>query len=571
MRFLALLILFFSLGLHAHQTSLTPSGSELVWLNPVLPVIVSTNSRRLSAATVNSIIDSSFNEWNSTSSVHLQSSAGGNNAIRFSQDFSIYGSAVIGVTELSYNESGSIHGGTVLLNEQNFNFTDTPSLMMGSYVFLGDVVTHELGHLLGMAHSETLDSSMFYASYSGQSSLSSDDKAGIRQKYDSHAYGQISGHVEGGKNIGILGVNVQAISRKTGDAISAISDENGYFLLGGLDLNDTYYLYTSPIKNPESLPGYFSNLQSEFCPASYVGSFFSACGKAYEGMPQGISLSDSVTNVDVGIVTINCSLKANAAYGVEKLHTPFQAVPIFNYNLENRYEKAFVGYFRKTLLDTAFSSPDLLTVDLSQFTSLGGTVKYLKVAIISQPLGSQVEYQLSAKKNGSALTGFPLGKTLRLGDNTYDLDIETFIQLDAPASTNMFQLEISGKKLTNTLLTQTFPASKQFSNATDWPYLVIVSLWESTGAGLVPILDTNPNLSDNASCLDAPFTYAVAKKTPGAKGSVEDSNAPIAAACGTIDPPSRGGPGSMLGLLTLGFVMSLLASKLAKRAKNFLS
>jgi predicted Zn-dependent protease len=240
---------------------MTPSGAELFWANPNVPVKISTNTTDLSAVQTVNIISDSMNQWNQNSPAQILNSSSSTNKIEFVSDFP-YGSAVLGLTELSYNSNGAIQKASILLND-DYTFKANPGLYGAGEVYLGDVVTHEIGHLFGLSHSEVLNSSMFYSSYSGQSSLSSDDKSGIRAKYGQN-YGTITGFVKGGSSIGVLGVHVQAISRKTGESIGAISDETGSFVVSGLDLNDTYYIYTSPIKNPNSLPGYFANVQNEF-------------------------------------------------------------------------------------------------------------------------------------------------------------------------------------------------------------------------------------------------------------------------------------------------------------------
>lgn len=186
----------------------------------------------------------------------------------------MYGSAVVGLTELSYSNTGTINSARVLLNEQDYIFVDTPGISFGNDIYLKDVVSHEVGHFIGLGHSEVLNSTMFYQTYPGQAELSADDIAGARAKYNT-GLGKISGNIMGGSHIGILGVHIQAVSRKTGQAISSTSDQNGYFEIAGLDVADTYYLYTSKLKYLEALPSYFANVQTDFCPSSYVPSFFS--------------------------------------------------------------------------------------------------------------------------------------------------------------------------------------------------------------------------------------------------------------------------------------------------------
>ena len=382
----------------AFQSSLSSTGAELLWSNPNVPLVIQTNTSDMSSTTARNIILNSINEWNSVSSARVNSVSSATNEIRFVSQFP-YGSAVVGITELTFGNSGSIQKASILLND-DYYFQSTPGLYPAGQIFLGDVVTHELGHLFGLSHSEVLNSSMFYSAFSGQSTISSDDKGGIRTKYSN--VGSISGYVKGGNSIGVLGVHIQAISRKTGEATGAISDENGVFRIAGLELNDTYYLYTSPTKNPNSLPGYFANIQNKFCPGSYVGSFYSACGTEHDGKPAGITLTDNIPSVDAGTITISCSLRADQNYNFQKVQSSFNPITIYDYGRDGDVEKSFVGWFRKTA-NSVWSAPDLLKIDLSDY-EVSGSPKYLQISLVSYPFGSQLEYEMTVKQNGALVS-----------------------------------------------------------------------------------------------------------------------------------------------------------------------
>lgn len=559
------LLLLSCLSASAHQASLNTSGNELFWANPTVPVVVKTNTSDLTSSQVLSVITDSMNQWNTNSRVKINSVSSSSNEIRFESNWN-YGSAVLAITEISYGTSGAIQKANILIND-TYNFKAAPGYYYNKDVFLGDVVTHEIGHLFGLSHSEVLNSSMFYSSFPGQATVASDDKAGIRQKYDT-GYGSITGYVKGGNSIGVLGVHIQAISRSTGEASGAITDEKGYFRLGGLDLNDTYYLYTSPIKNSDSLPGYFSNVQTKFCPGSYVGSFFNACGRENDGKPQGITLLSSRPDVNVGVVTINCSLKTDEEYDYRKLQTSFSPFTIFNYPENKKSEEAFVGWFRKSLAYN-WTNYDYLKADVSDFTNLSGNPKYLKISLVSYPLGTPLQYEMNVRKD----TGLLSYKTLStLSTGTYFTDFDSFIPLSSNPDDNVFDIEVRGKLL-QSYAGLTFPSFATFTSDQHMPYMIITSLYENTSEGLKPILDTAVNWSDNDSCLDAPFTYAVAKTTGTSTKDSESStgeSASAGAACGTIEPPNSG-PGNSLPLFVSGFLLTMILSSVLRPRKKFLS
>jgi hypothetical protein len=430
-------------------------------------------------------------------------------------------------------------------------------------------VTHELGHFTGLAHSEVLNSTMFYSNFPGQSGLAADDVAGIRSKY-STGFGKIYGYVKGGNHVGILGVHVQAISRKSGQAIAGISRENGYFEISGLDLNDTYYLYTSPLKNINALSGLFGNVQTEFCPSSYVGSFYSRCGRENDGLPTGINLTANESSVNVGEVSINCVLRTQEDYVFEKIQPTFSSLSIFNFQESPTLEKSYVGFFQNNQISTtSFSSADKFEIDLRDFPNSAG--KILKIKLISQSFGNAVEFLMKVSQNSFELSGSPIGKSVHTPESTLQLDVFASIPMSSSADQNIFQVEIKAKKLSGMEAAYSIPDVLRFASQNSLPYLLILSLEDSAG----PLVVSGQELSDNYSCLDAHFAYSVEESKTNVDSSplshTSDSSVATIASCATIDPPSGPGPGSFLGILLTGFSISLLLSVFTKKSKKFLS
>jgi hypothetical protein len=559
------LVLLFSFEALAYQSSLNSGAKALTWPTNQIPLTINTNTSDLGSATTANIIQQSVNEWNTHSATKIQTTNSSLSEVRFKSDFSVYGPGVIGVTELTYTSGGSIQQAKIYLNDEDYDFQSTPGLYSSGEVYLGDVVTHELGHLLGLSHSEVLEATMFYAAFPGQNTLSSDDKAGIKSKYGSGS-GTISGVVRGGDDVGVLGVHVVAFSRITGDAIGAISDQYGNFSIKGLDLNDSYYLYTSPLKNLEALPGQFANVQTDFCPASFVGGFFDACGKENEGFPQGITLTDSVRSVNVGSVSIHCSLKNNEDYSVEKLKGTPDPVTIFDFAAEERFEKAFVGNFISKNT-TSWSAYDKLVVDLSGYTEAAITQSYLRLNFLARQFGNLYEYEMNVLRNGTPVGSYQISKSLVT--QTYETDMSAYLPLSTNPANNVFEVQIRGRKLSTLLALQTYAELEQFVSNQYLPYLLIAGLETGSGA----LLDTTALLSDNAACLDAPFTYAVSNaKTLSSSGEVSQKNEEVApVSCGTTGGSSPGNGGSGNALMVLGFLMAIVLSSVRKTAKNFLS
>ena len=557
---LILFTLLLTCTLMAHQSTLSSAGNEIIWNNSEIPLTIFPKNSDMSSAAAMNIITDSINQWNSSSSIRLYPHNSSNNQIKFLSDFR-YGSAVVGVTELTYNTKGLIQKASIYLND-NYYFHSKPGFYSNGEIYLGDVITHEMGHLLGLSHSEVLNSTMFYSAYSGQSSLAADDRSGVRGKYDS-IYGTISGTVKGGNSIGVMGTHVQVISRNTGSAIGAISNENGHFKISGLDLNDTYYIYTSPLKNSASLPGYFPNIQDEFCPGTYVGSFFSPCGDEGNGKPIGITLTEENTSIDVGTITINCSLRSDLTYNNQKISPNFSPILIFDFASENRFEKSFVGWFRNSS-SFNWSNDDRFKLDLSGMKEEEEShEKYLRVGLTSYPFGNQIEYQMTIFRDGVEINSSLRSLSYSADTGTYDTDFYALIPLSSIPSENIFEVRIRSRRLAYS--TETFPTYKIFSNNELMPYLLNSSLYELTTSGLRPLLDTKAILSDNEMCLDAPFTHTVTKTTFANNSSDEEEGQAVAATgCGTLGPPSNR-PGSSLPIMMLGFFLVFITPNVRKK------
>ena len=570
--FVLVFFIFFNV-VWSYQSSKTVDDKDLKWNYPLIPIKIENTSHSLSNSS--QIIQDSIAEWNLASTFQIVSNPNANSSIKFSDNFSIYGSAVIGVTEVSYGTTGVINKATILLNEEHYDFRASPGMSFGSSVYLKDVVTHEFGHFLGLGHTEVLDATMFYAHFPGQADLSADDFAGIRQKYGT-GYGKIFGHVQGGNKVGVLGVHVQLISRSEGKVISGITDEDGYFEIGGLNLNDSYFLYTSPLKKTEAIASHYSNVQSEFCPARYVGSFYSPCGRESDGLPQGIHLSSGRPEADVGVVTINCALRAQEEYTFEKLQPDFHPITLLDYANEPRFEKSYVGFFRADELSVnTFSSEDIFIVDLTSI-ELPAT-KSLEIKLVSQPLGNPIQFEMEINQNGNPISGSPFQMTTLSPEGILKLDLAAIKNLSSSQPQNLFEIKIKAKKLSYNYAFDdaafAIPDFDNFGARSHYPYLLIVSLKEGSNH----LVDTGSVLSDNASCLEAPFTYSAQKSVDHSAdtSSVDNSDVAVAAACATLGPHDGSGPGSgpsgFMMLLSIGFMLSLIILSFAKRAKNFLS
>ena len=206
------------------------------------------NSHGISESRIISMLNSSFSQWEQIApfdfsySINYSAPVSGENNIFFSSDSSLIpGSGVLAVTRYSYKiGNGEITRAdiVVLNNPASASITQ----IEGTRSYLGDIFTHELGHVVGFDHSQLMNATMYYKWIAGQSTVHTDETAGVSSMYGNDL-GSISGKIVGGYDlIGIFGTNVEAISANTGDVVAAtISDDDGTFTIYGLEKNVFIY------------------------------------------------------------------------------------------------------------------------------------------------------------------------------------------------------------------------------------------------------------------------------------------------------------------------------------------
>ncbi len=540
-----------------------------VFLNP-------SNTQGLASNTVNNIVANSVSQWDGRSrlSVNKNVTAGTNqqglNEIYFSNDSSIFnGSLIVGITQVLYsNNSGEIIEADILLNDLiTFSTTVTDKY------YLGNVVTHEMGHFLGLGHSQVIGSTMFFMLSKGQSLVSEDDTAGLYAIYPNGntQKGTITGKIVGGNSLAaVFGAHVQAISQNTGKVSGAnISELDGKFTISGLDKNDKYFLYTSPVASV-GLPSKFNNAKFDFCNNStkYRGSFFQACGSLAEGFPQAVNLNSSA--VDVGNVTIRCSIDVPVDYIAHKSDDP-SVFEIQHYN-SLTVGNNFTGFFSS--LELQNKTPDRFSVDLenvdwNQLSATGDL--YLEFKVLNQSFYSAYKAKVDVTTGSGAI--YSPAKYISESDGWNN--IETTVRLPinrSIASDNKFEFVITPESMDFPNFPSTLPDTKSdyFPSASDigegqFFYLAIASIVKDNNNGTFTTISTkSQTLSDNTSCPDAVNTYSLTDySVKGATSNSSRGNKNGFLACGTVDFDHRsgGGPGSFfVGLLTSLLFLSLISS-----------
>lgn len=583
--FLFLVIFSWSQIVHAYIHNQTKSGIPIHWSGASSTVDIfvnSENSQGMVEATVQTIAASSAAEWNGFSKIFLRKNAtlgkdqSELNELYFSSDPSIFnGGGVIGITMVGYSENtGIIVSADVLIND---NYTFSTAVTDDSY--LGNVITHELGHFLGLGHGQVAGSTMFYALSLGQNKVSDDDKAGLYSKYPNGdaAKGSLTGTVVGGKNLAVVfGAHVQAFSVKTGKVMgAAISELNGKFTIDGLPKNDQYIIYTSPIKQM-GLPINYANVRSDFCESSakYRGSFFQSCGSRGEGFPEAVSLNSS--SVNIGNITIRCGLDAPPEYTQNKSVTP----STFNLNsyTTSGLGGSFVGFF-STQESQQVSVQDYFQIDLSHISNWDSVYPvsdlYVELKITNQAFYSAFKANVHVQSNSLNYTIAP--KYTQAADGRVEIDTIARIPINRLlASDNDFEIKITPEFMEF----PSFPTGIPFTKSDLFPsysdmqdslyfYLVTATIVKDNGDGTFTQVSSKSDLlSDNTMCPDAVNTYALTSFSARGISSTEKKKA---SACGTVvevsdDSSGGGGPGGFMVGLLVCFIVSYASSRYSKLA-----
>lgn len=222
---------------------------------------------------------------------------------------------VVGYTQVWYDpDNGKILEADIILNDGDFLFTQDPrdagqekgGPNRRPKVFLENVVTHELGHALGIAHSGVLQSSMFYTIAKDHAFLGCDDLAGIRGVYPSsfqERSGNITGRVLSEQNAPIFGAQVQAISQKRGTVLAgALTQKDGSFVIQSLEPGSYVLMMEAFPGGTSALPPFYQQLSQNICGS---GMFPKQFWSKREGALQDILVQEGVTS-SVGDLNISC-------------------------------------------------------------------------------------------------------------------------------------------------------------------------------------------------------------------------------------------------------------------------
>ena len=545
------------------------------------------NAQGLSDDFVYKTVQESINDWNSKLNLNINMEKSSSNSgsgilnntlgLYFSNDSRYFSSKNISaITKIMYkNSSGEILDADIIINNDSKISEESKDIN-----YFGNIISHEIGHLLGLGHSEVKNASMFRVLGVGQHLVSKDEVLGLKNIYDADLNGSIAGKIIGGPDrTGIFGAHVQVISLKNGSVIAGVySDYYGNFKISHLDLNDNYYLYVSPAKVLSSLPDYYYLARNDFCygRTKYKGSFYQGCGSSKIGYPEGITISSQSPSINIGEVTIRCGLSSSHGY-LKSLYSNNSFNIKLNDSDKNKFiEKSFVGvYKRPSISNGVLNTTGVnIVIDVSDL-SVEDESTYLDIKYISDGLFSKGIVAKSISNESKEIPDLldVLNKSNE-GRPTYDfiyrhkLEKENNNLIYINLATRNEEIFFKDYLQDGSSVEFLYP---DYSNYIEdnYFYFLTLNLSKKTSDSNYNLIKQKlwPNNIDNKKCPKASNAYSVvgesdnrlsisSQKNVVAENDSNNQNDSIkpTVSCGTISDNGSNGPPSSLLFVVMGFL-----------------
>lgn len=238
------------------------------------------------------------------------------------------GAGQAGYTRAYYDgETGEIYEIDLAINDVDFALTTDPAQatfdgLLGRTLYLPDVLTHELGHALGLGHAAAPEATMFSAAWADQAALACEDVHAVRDLYDAATGAEVRGRLSGPAGP-VAGMEVELVSVATRQvAAGVLTDADGVFHLPDLP-DGEYVLSVSPWPAEDELvDDLYAPSAAHPCPEQ-AGRWFP--GALDDGTVPFVVAAGEV--VELGAIEVRCEapLVPSTVAAADEASAPVQA------------------------------------------------------------------------------------------------------------------------------------------------------------------------------------------------------------------------------------------------------